>query len=552
MNGERTRTFRDALVAIALSPADNPVELTVLRADADQPLTFSVEPLPASESALRVPTIGVPAATSATIWPTPLRASERELLRLTLERAGLEDVRPGSTLVAVDGAPLPERRLPDAAVEGETFRLFADVEERLRHSDADRVTLTFTSPDGETTNVTAPVERRPDFGVTRLPAIGDEPEPLLVGVEHVLGLTPLIGVAPGVSAETSPRQGLEPGDVIVRVGGVSYPTIPAAMREIRGNADGTVELVVLRQRPGDITTLGAQTFDVDHLTVSVSELGRIGFTPTPATWLPLLGATPELFDAEDRRRDTPASRLGLDRVVPGTLVTTVGGRPVDSLRSIHDAILHATRDAHTNGEAATVDLEAVLLQTPPLDADTARDVFAAAADAQPITLTLELNPQEVAALHALGKHVPNLRGAFRVVQTVRRADGPVAAVGMGAHATKRIILQTYLTLRRLVEGTVPVNQLQGPVGITYTGSRIAEQGVIYVFFFMALISANLAVINFLPIPITDGGQFLLLCYEAVMRKPLPVVAQNVLTLIGLIAIGAVFLYVTFHDILRIF
>jgi regulator of sigma E protease len=81
---------------------------------------------------------------------------------------------------------------------------------------------------------------------------------------------------------------------------------------------------------------------------------------------------------------------------------------------------------------------------------------------------------------------------------------------------------------------------------------VAEKGLIWLLFFMGLISINLAVINFLPLPIVDGGQFLFLVYEQVRGKPVPVGVQNAVTMAGLVLIGSVFLIVTFNDVKNLF
>ena len=84
--------------------------------------------------------------------------------------------------------------------------------------------------------------------------------------------------------------------------------------------------------------------------------------------------------------------------------------------------------------------------------------------------------------------------------------------------THYVVMMTYVTFLRLFQGTVPVDQLHGPVGITHIGSQVAEQGFIYLIFFLGLISANLAVINFLPLPIVDGGHMVFLAIEWITRK----------------------------------
>jgi len=59
-------------------------------------------------------------------------------------------------------------------------------------------------------------------------------------------------------------------------------------------------------------------------------------------------------------------------------------------------------------------------------------------------------------------------------------------------------------------------------------------------------------VNFLPIPIVDGGLFVFLIVEKIMGKPLSPKAQSIAQMAGLALIGGVFLFVTYHDITRLF
>jgi len=83
--------------------------------------------------------------------------------------------------------------------------------------------------------------------------------------------------------------------------------------------------------------------------------------------------------------------------------------------------------------------------------------------------------------------------------------------------------------RRTVDGFVTLvthfgetaSQVSGPVKIVEMGASLAKQGGSSLFLYTALISINLAVLNALPLPMLDGGQFMLLLLEGVRRKPLP-------------------------------
>jgi regulator of sigma E protease len=70
-------------------------------------------------------------------------------------------------------------------------------------------------------------------------------------------------------------------------------------------------------------------------------------------------------------------------------------------------------------------------------------------------------------------------------------------------------------------------------------------------YLLAFISANLAVINFLPIPVVDGGVFVLLIVEKMKGAPVSIRVQEVITYAGLALLGTVFIYITYHDFLRL-
>ena len=104
---------------------------------------------------------------------------------------------------------------------------------------------------------------------------------------------------------------------------------------------------------------------------------------------------------------------------------------------------------------------------------------------------------------------------------------------------------------KLISKQVPPQQLAGPVGIVQMSGLVAMGGLSPILDFMALIGINLAVLNVLPLVITDGGLLFFLLIETIRRKPLSVKHQM---LINRIAIGFfifLFLFVTYNDILRI-
>ena len=75
-----------------------------------------------------------------------------------------------------------------------------------------------------------------------------------------------------------------------------------------------------------------------------------------------------------------------------------------------------------------------------------------------------------------------------------------------------------------------------------------HRGPAHFFYLMAIIGVNLAIVNFLPIPVLDGGHALFLLLEKIKGSPVSVRVQTVATTIGLAAIAALFLLLTYQDI----
>ena len=200
------------------------------------------------------------------------------------------------------------------------------------------------------------------------------------------------------------------------------------------------------------------------------------------------------------------------------------------------ALLAATTEAADRGEAATVTLAYQL----PLDSSERASTL------------IELDADQVADLHALGWTPPLPANWFEPMQTTLSARGnPIEAIAMGFRQTWKMVVLTYLTIDRLIGGSVSVKQLHGPVGIVHIGTKVADRGFMYLVFFLAMISVNLAVLNFLPLPIVDGGLFLFLVYEKIRGRPPSVGFQNAAALIGLMLIGTLFVVTFFNDVMRL-
>ena len=94
--------------------------------------------------------------------------------------------------------------------------------------------------------------------------------------------------------------------------------------------------------------------------------------------------------------------------------------------------------------------------------------------------------------------------------------------------------------------------LGGPVMIAKIAGDEAAQGLPRLLIFLTFLSANLALLNFLPIPALDGGHMVFLIVEGVTGKPVDERIQGVLTMVGVLCLLTLMVFVLGHDIVRLF
>ena len=118
----------------------------------------------------------------------------------------------------------------------------------------------------------------------------------------------------------------------------------------------------------------------------------------------------------------------------------------------------------------------------------------------------------------------------------------------------------------LVTGQLPMDTLAGPIGIvtviddTYRTSiehgESAAQGIRIAISNMlnltAIISANIGVLNLLPVPALDGGRLLFILFELIRRKPVPVDKEGIVHFVGFVLLMIFAVFVAYNDIMRIF
>lgn len=315
-----------------------------------------------------------------------------------------------------------------------------------------------------------------------------------------------------IQENSAARDKVHPGDVVISVSVGSDRTDNPTSEQLRdrlakaGEGHNKVTLVVLRD--GQKTTLEG----LEPNLVVDKEKGRRGLG---------IGL---MYDEQNVvvagiAKDSPAEAA---RIPAGVTVTAIDGVPVSSW----------------------FDVQRLLGQASPERPVTVSYTD----DAGRATAKLSLNGDQVFAVAQLRRTAPEL--ILKEFTIVRQAKDPLQAAYWGLTETRDFILQFYLTLRRMAAGSVSPNQLMGPLGIFVGGAKFAFKGWDWLLWFLAMISANLAVVNFLPIPIVDGGLFTFLILEKIKGRPLSPRTQAIAQYVGLAFLAGVFLFVTYHDLLR--
>lgn len=148
-----------------------------------------------------------------------------------------------------------------------------------------------------------------------------------------------------------------------------------------------------------------------------------------------------------------------------------------------------------------------------------------------------------------------------------RFDGvakPVSGLGQllvhSAYEVKYWIQYVFDAFYMMFHGEVSLNDLSGPVGIVTTIDDTVDQVIPYgrtvviltLINFCILLSANLGVMNLLPIPALDGGRLVFLFIEAVRGKPIDKEKEGMVHMAGMMLLMALMVLVLFNDVRKLF
>jgi len=482
--------FRDLRSGVSLNDPDQRIPLVVRRPGVEQPLTFELLP----DSTHGIPTIGIKSPRSLTLYPaqpfvadSPAAAAEPPL-------------EGGDVLRMANGVPL------------QTFRDLVTVlaQERQRP-----LVLALDRP-----------ARQPQKS-------GDDAESIEVRLApdpmKTLGLVmrmgPITAVQSGSPASTVD---LQPGDVLETIDG---------------------------QPIGDPVTL-PQRFDRLAAEQRSVTLGRVRDGERRDVQVPLRAA--QWYGRPDMMR-TPmgAPSLGIAyEIVPRVTAIDPAGPAAKHDVRVGDEIVNArfvsSEDDVSDTAAGLVAIGEIPFSEEETNWPAFHEFLQNATPAVAVELSVRRDDQDhkvVLRPVASGQWFTTERGLILApIERTMRAESFTEAVVLGARETKDALLMVYRFLQRIAQRHISPRLLGGPVTIAKIAGESAFAGPAMLLIFLTVLSANLAVINFLPIPLLDGGHMVFLIVEGIRGRPVSERFVVALHTIGFVLLVGLMLFVIALDL----
>ncbi len=293
---------------------------------------------------------------------------------------------------------------------------------------------------------------------------------------------------------TAQKAGIEAGDHIVSVNGVSDPTWDRARLELSTALPG------------------------HSLSVTVDRNGQsMNFS---------LPAGPYIEDVYGY----PQDRVLVDAVTPGMPAERSGLHPGDQIISVNSQPI-----------ANAAEFPPIVQQSggQPLDIALRRGDH---------DMHIEVRAQKV------GANGGTPRWQIGVLPSGEMVDRQLSLAGAAQESFALNALlgrQVLSVVIELFRGNISLKQLEGPLGIARESGRAAKEGATQLLSLMGLIGINLAVLNLLPIPPLDGGHILLLVIEGTIRHDLSMRVKERFVTVSMVFLLLVFAIVMYNDVLRL-
>lgn len=180
---------------------------------------------------------------------------------------------------------------------------------------------------------------------------------------------------------------------------------------------------------------------------------------------------------------------------------------------------------------------------------------------QPLQVLLERRSRQISlAISPQAQRVKDLFGEEREIFRVGiKASGEVLIKSVGVMESLGLALKkTYLageiivlSVVKMVQRKVEVDNLGGPILIAQVAGQAARQGLPTLMDLAALLSVNLAILNLLPIPALDGGHLFFFLVEAITRRPVSISVREKAQQVGVAILIMLMAFIFYNDIARL-
>jgi regulator of sigma E protease len=311
-------------------------------------------------------------------------------------------------------------------------------------------------------------------------------------------------VVPGMPAA---QAGLRTGDVITSIDGWTIEGLDDVARIVGASSGRTLAVEVSRDGqtlPFSITPDMKEHRDDLGVTVRIGDIGIRHLIP------PVVG---EVISG------MPASKAGFQA---GDRIKAIDGKPINSFDDLIDAV------GPSAGKLLTFTVE------------RGNDQVA-------IQVTPESTPQKSAD----GEMTQRGRIGLAPERPEAIPANPIEAVRLGVRETYANLGQTVAGIWDIITQRQSADQMGGPILMAEVTARVVELGIEPLLKWTALISANIGLLNLLPIPVLDGGHLVFYAIEAIRRRPLSQRVQEIGFQIGMVLVMMLVVFVNLNDLVRL-
>lgn len=493
----------DLVQGVGLNGADTDLQMVVQRADGEE-ATVSVRPRMLNLGGQERPTIGIRQATSNRL--------NSALPAVPHMAAGRAEMKPRDEITAINGQPISDGVSLQQA-------LWRNMEKPL----VCQVRRTLPAKEGAA------------------PTADDAVQLLEVTVEPTMRRT--IGVVMKASAITSVRPGspaddagIKIGDRLISVGDEPLGDPVTLPYRLSRYFDQEVDCVV--ERPGSNDQPERITVKV-FVQVPQSSSTTEDPVDRPVVGVEAIGISYDISnEIAEVEPDSPAEEQGLQ---VGDKISTVNFVVTDEVKKANEKSFPLDFSKPLvmgDGQEHWLAVESMLQWMYPgvtlkLSVERERNLK-----------TVELEPITTAFPIVMRGFIVAAKSETLV------AESWSEALSLGGRQTREDARRVGGMVVQLVTGKVSVKNLAGPLSIGVIAASEASKGLPALLMFLTFLSANLAVLNFLPIPALDGGHIMFLLWEGLFRKPVNERVQMALTMAGVACLLALMVLVFGLDFWR--